>query len=219
MSKSTLVRIYTLLCCLFISNTIFADKIADIKVDGIKRTAQSVVISVSGLEVGQELKAEDTKNAVQQLYNSKLFEDIQIDGEKVNDGIVLTIRVKEWPIISKVSFKGNKKIKTKDLQKKCKLREFDIGSENAIFDAAVQIRKDYEDKGYYLVNINPVIDTTGEDKIRIQYVIEEGKQVKIKNINIEGNKRFSAKKLKSKLKHFFFFFYLWIFAYFLNIHF
>jgi len=65
-----------------------------------------------------------------------------------------------------------------------------------IQDNAAKLRAFYEEEGFWLSRIVPVIRIISPDEVTLTYQIEEGTKVKIKKITIEGNKVFSAKKIK-----------------------
>ncbi|MCG8671612.1 MAG: hypothetical protein MI867_19560 [Pseudomonadales bacterium] len=54
------------------------------------------------------------------LWKTGFFEDIAMDSEKakIGEGHIVTVRLKENPIIASVSFKTGKKIKQKDILEK-----------------------------------------------------------------------------------------------------
>lgn len=174
--------------------------IVSLQAQGVKRISPDVVISISGLETGDDFTSKTIQHAIKKLYSSGFFENVEISKEKVGGGFSLMITVKESPVISKISFSGNKKFKTKKLMEICKLKKSSVGSESAIFEAETAIRQAYEKEGYYLVKITPTV-TEKNGKVKIKFSINEGKRVKIKKIEIIGNQAFSDKKLRKQMKN------------------
>ncbi|MDD5528493.1 MAG: outer membrane protein assembly factor BamA [bacterium] len=182
------------------STSLFAEMIVDIKAQGIKRVSSDAIISISGLEIGSELTPESIQKAITQLYAGGLFENIAISADKTGNGVTVNISVKEWPIVLKVSFKGNKKFKSKKLIEICQLKEFNVASESAIFDAVVRIRQAYEKEGFYAVNITPdVKEENGRAKVK--FTIKEGSKIKVKEVIIVGNYAFPDKKIRKLMKN------------------
>ncbi|MFA5032367.1 MAG: outer membrane protein assembly factor BamA [bacterium] len=184
----------------FFATTLFADMIVDIKAQGIRRVSTDAIISISGLEIGSELTPESVQKAIKQLYAGGLFETVAIGADKMGNGVTVTVNVKEWPIVLKVSFKGNKKFKAKSLIEICQLKEFSIASESAIFDAVVKIRQAYEKEGFYAVNISPDIKEE-EGRAKVKFIIKEGNKIKVKEVIIDGNYAFSDKKIRKLMKN------------------
>ncbi|MDI6839905.1 MAG: outer membrane protein assembly factor BamA [bacterium] len=179
---------------------IYAEIIVELKVEGIENVAPGLVISTSGLEIGDELTVESVRNAVKQIYRTQLFKDVEIQYEKEGGGVKLTILVKEYPRISKIGFKWNKKFKDKKLLELCGLKEGDIGVETSIFNGAVKIRKAYKKDGYYLAEVKPVTEEVNKE-LKVEYLITEGKRVKIRSIEIIGNRAFKDDELEKRLKN------------------
>ena len=197
-----LLTAYCLLSTLYslLPTILWAEIIVDIKVEGIEKVHSDVVISTSGLEIGEELTPESIRNAVKQIYNTRLFFDVRIEEKKESGGVGITIWVQECPIISEIEFRGNKKFKDKKLKEICELEEKGIGTSQTIFQGEVKIRKAYEEKGYYLTEIKSEVEKEN-GKVLIRYIIDEGKCVKIREIEIVGNDAFSDKKLSCLLKN------------------
>ncbi|MDA8170124.1 MAG: outer membrane protein assembly factor BamA, partial [Nitrospiraceae bacterium] len=69
-----------------------------------------------------------------------------------------------------------------------------------INDNAIKLRDYYEQEGYGLVEVTPVLDYISSSEVSLTYLIKEGPKVKIKEIDFEGNKAFSAGKLRKTVK-------------------
>lgn len=184
----------------FVAPILSADRIVDIEVKGAVTMDPNVLISTSGLEIGDEFTPLNIREAIEQIYNIKLFEDVRIEQEKVGGGIKLIIYVKECLPLLKVAFEGNKKFKSDKLKEISGLKEKWSAFPSTIFDAKVKIKKAYEKEGYYLTEVTPEVTEEG-GKIYVKYLINEGKPTKIRKIEIVGNQTFSDKRLKHKLKN------------------
>ncbi|MBI4721727.1 MAG: outer membrane protein assembly factor BamA [Candidatus Stahlbacteria bacterium] len=187
-------------CYWLLTTGLWAEMIVGIEVKGAKTVDTGIIISTSGLEIGDELTPINIKKAIEQIYNTKLFEEVSIEQEKQGGGVKLVIYVKECRVISKVEFEGNKKFKSDKLKEICEVKEKWTSSPSAIFDGKAKIKQAYEKEGYYLAEITTETKEEGE-KISVKYLIDEGKRVKIRKINIIGNNAVSDKQIKSKLKN------------------
>ena len=108
-------------------------EIAGLTVSGAKYVDASVVVMLSGLQVGSVIKVPGAKitDAIKKLWDQGLFEDIQIlCTQKVGNKIFLDIQLKERPRISKFSFKGVKKSDAEELRKKINLSRGDVATEH-----------------------------------------------------------------------------------------
>ncbi len=124
------------------------------------------------------------------------FDDVRAEIEPFEGGIKLIYVVKEKPTIVKIEFQGNKEFDDAKLKEKLTITTGAIADAVLIQDNANKLRAFYEEEGYWLSRIVPVVKTISPDEISLTYQIEEGPKMKIKKINIEGNKAISAKQDK-----------------------
>src|SRR5208283_3221957 len=69
-----------------------------------------------------------------------------------------------------------------------------------INDNAIKLRAFYEDEGYYLAKVVPVLRKAGKGEVVLTFQVDEGEKVKIREIRFEGNKAISAGKIKDAMK-------------------
>lgn len=177
-------------------------KILGLSVEGHKTADANIIKINSGLSLGKEVTSEDIQNAINNLWNLNLFSDIQIIAEReLAEGVYLTIKVKEYPRLEKIELEGNKKIKKDDLEKELDFYRGQVLSQSNIAKAKKKIKKLYKDKGYLLVQIDPITyDAESEGKVILRFKIKEGNKVQVKKINFLGNEHFSDGKLRKQMK-------------------
>ncbi|RMD87850.1 MAG: hypothetical protein D6813_13005, partial [Calditrichaeota bacterium] len=194
---------------LFLTSPILAQtprravKLVSLNIEGNKTADANFIKLNSGLVENQEITGEDIQRAIRQLWNLHLFSDIQVILEKeVGNSVFLTIKVKEYPRLEKIEIEGNKKVKKKDLEKELDFYRGQVIGPVEIKKAQKKIKKLYEEKGYLLAKIEPVIRKSpkAEDRVILRFKIREGNKVKIKGITFHGNHAFSDKKLRKQLK-------------------
>ncbi|MCK5381387.1 MAG: hypothetical protein KAJ81_07945, partial [Candidatus Latescibacteria bacterium] len=177
-------------------------KIEKMEVRGNIRSDASLIMATSGLSVGKDLTMEDTQHAIRRLYALGVFRDIRIVvvGQSP-EGLQIAIAVEEFPVVSKIVFEGNDKIKTKELKDVLRFAEGQVVGEKGIKNAQVRIKRLYEEEGHLLAQVTSEIsdpDETG--KVALTLRIEEGKKVKIKRIEIAGNELFGDAKIKKQME-------------------
>ncbi|MEK6566953.1 MAG: POTRA domain-containing protein [Bacteroidota bacterium] len=182
-------------------------KILGITVEGARSADPTAVISNTGLKIGDEISipGEQTRQAIERLYNLKLFGDVQIFIEnKVQDGVYLLIRVKENPRLDRVEIVGNDELSEDDINKKINLIRGQIVTEQDLRTVERVLRKQYESDGYYNAKVKPslvdVQDTTGRQRVVLKITVDEGSKVKVDKIRFIGNKHFEDDDLKSEMK-------------------
>jgi outer membrane protein insertion porin family len=180
-------------------------ELAGLKISGTKFLDERVLMTLSGLQIGEKVKVpgEDVSKAIKALWKQKLFTDVSIVTDKIEgEKIYLTINVTERPRISRYNLKGVKSSDVEELRKKLDVRAGSIFTDNVRRTSVHQIKQYFIDKGFLNVEVEVKErpDSILKNSINVQYFIDKGPQVKIAKINIEGNEVFSESQLKSKLK-------------------
>src|SRR6202011_3657125 len=111
--------------------------------------------------------------------------------------------VVERPSIAKFELKGNKDIKTEDLQKS--LRNVGLAQgktfDRSVLDEVKQYLTDqYFSRGKYPVRVDTKITELPGNKVDIIVDIKEGKRAKIEQINLVGNTKFKEKDVLGTLE-------------------
>jgi outer membrane protein insertion porin family len=132
------------------------------------------------------------------IYSMGFFEDVSADlDEETGKEPTLTFHVKERPYIANVRVEGNDALKKEELEAALKVRARTIYDPEKVRKGIVDARHLYEEKGYLDVKITTSLDNqTGSNEVDLVYNIDQGEKIKITDIVFEGNKAFSASKLR-----------------------
>ena len=132
-------------------------EIGGIIVNGVKYLDHSVLIALSGLQVGNTIKVPGDKisKAIERLWKQGLFSDVKIVATKIiGNKIFLEIQLVERPRLASFSFKGVKKGEADEIREKIKLLRGTQVTDNTLSRSKGIIRNYYINKGYYNVDIN-----------------------------------------------------------------
>ena len=179
--------------------------IGGITVSGIQFLDKNVLVMLSGLSVGDEIKipGEKISTAIKKLWKQGLFENIRIYATKIQGNtIFLDISMLERPRLSKYSFKGVKKSEANKLREELGLVRGDVVTDNMRISSENKILEYFYDKGYLntQVDVVQIVDTTGHNNVSLRFDINKKHKVKIRNINVIGNSRLSDTQVKRALK-------------------
>lgn len=177
--------------------------IRDVTVSGIQFLEPPVLVSLSGLRVGDTIELPGTAltDAVKKLLEQNLFSDVKIGATHLEgDQITLEIRLAEQPRISSIEYEGIKSSAREDLEEKLSLRVGHQATPSTLDAAKRMIRKYFLDKGYLNVTVDSrqVVDTTMLNTVRVTFVVNRGKKVKVREIDFTGNNSLTDKKLRRK---------------------
>jgi outer membrane protein insertion porin family len=180
--------------------------IAAIDVKGTKSFDKNLIISISGLAVGDVVNIPGTdvfNKAIVKLWKQSLVSNAEINITKLEESnIYIEIIITERPRLIDYNFIGVKKGERDDLATKCNLAKERVLTEDMKLSAVEIIRKFYADKGYRNVDIN-MVETVPQgmiNSVELNFYITKGKKVKINSINFADNNEVADAKLKKQMK-------------------
>lgn len=180
--------------------------IQEIKVTGARLFDPAIVISVSGLAVGDEVTlpgGDLFAKSINRLWTQNMFTNINIYITKLEGrNIWIEIVAQERPMLSDFKFKGVKKNEGDELRDKVGVYQNRVVTDNMRLSAIENIRKYYIEKGFMsvAVDIEESPDPKNANKTIFTFNVSKGKKIKIDNIHFFGNENVSEQQLKRQLK-------------------
>ena len=171
-------------------DTVF--EISEIAISGNRRVASGTVLSYLPISVGDSVNRGALSNALERLYETDLFRDIDID---LVDG-VLIVNVEENPIINRVNIEGNDAIPDDRLIDFIDIQPRRVYTREVTLAATQRLLDIYQAAGRFAAVVNPQIIELDENRVDLAFVIDEGPLIKIRSINFTGNERFSDRQLR-----------------------
>ena len=182
-------------------------KVGGIKVEGNTFYSDQQIISLTGIQPGMEVTVpgEALSNVVERLWLQRYFEDVSLTVDSLNvagDSAWFSIRIKERPRVSRWSFTGVTSGERKDIQERVNLRPGREFSEYVEKTTSDIIRRYFAEKGFLLceVTAETVKDSIIRNAIRVNFNIDKGEKIKIKDINFIGNDNVKDFKLARSMK-------------------
>ena len=129
----------------------------DVTISGIEFIQKEVLVSMSGLSVGQKitLPSDDITKVVQKFWSQGLFSDVKVFSSKMEKGKVwIDIYLKERPRMSKMEFTGVRKAEEDDLKEKLNLKPGGQVTDDVLNTIKRVIRQHFIDKGFLKVDLN-----------------------------------------------------------------
>ncbi|ATL46284.1 outer membrane protein assembly factor [Chitinophaga caeni] len=180
-------------------------EIADISVSGTQYLDKSLLLSLTGLNVGDKivLPGDHFAKTINTLWGQRLFSNIAIDITKIENGkIWLEIVLTEKARLFNYSFKGVKKTDADELAKKAGLKKGSVITDALLLNTRSVIRKHYADKGFgnTVVEISEKPEPNQVNYNSLVITVNKGEKVKIYDNVIFGNEAISDQALKRKMK-------------------
>lgn len=175
-------------------------KIDRIDVVGNKKVEKEAILEKIGSKPGMTLDNFLLKKDLEKIYSMKYFENVEAHQETQNGLNILQFKLKEKPIITKITFEGNDGLSDDDLKGQVKSKVFTILDTTTIKTDVQALLKFYEEKGYFLASVDFQEKKLNEENIELIFNIKEFDKVKVKKINFLGNIAFKDEELKSILQ-------------------
>ncbi len=174
-----------------------------IEIKGNKNISTNIIVSKMKTRIGSPYLENVISDDLKRLYLLGFFSDIKIDTESYKDGVKVIVRVSERPIIEKITFSGIIHITMKDekLKAQLKSKEGQYLDYPTLQEDVRILQKMYEKIGFSDAGIEPKVDLDKEkNKAKIEFVVNENRKVKIKDIYIIGNKAFKTQRILKLIK-------------------
>jgi outer membrane protein insertion porin family len=169
-----------------------ADVVNKIVVQGNKRVDASTVSSNLTIKVGKPYGAGEIDASIKKLYGTGLFSDVTIS----RSGSALVVVVVESPVVNRVLFEGNKKIKNNILVALIDTKPRGILTDAKLQSDVQRISSYYASQGRSTATVEPRVTQLEGNRVDVTFVISDGKRVGIKTIKFVGNHAFSSSRLR-----------------------
>ncbi|HXX02892.1 MAG TPA: outer membrane protein assembly factor BamA [Xanthobacteraceae bacterium] len=170
--------------------------VTSIVIEGNRRVEADTIRSYFKVAPGEHLDAAKIDSALKALYASGLFQDIRI----AQSGGRLTVTVVEAPVIDRLAFEGNNKIKDEQLQEEIQSKARGTLSRATVQADVQRIIEVYHRNGRFDVQVVPKIIERPNNRVDLIFEIKEGEKTGVKAINFVGNQAYSSSRLKDVIK-------------------
>jgi len=172
-----------------------AQRVRKVVVQGTQRIEVSTVKSYMAIAEGDPYDAERVDRSLKTLFNTGLFADVTIR----QDGDTLVVRVVENPIINRLAFEGNKRLKEEQLQSEVQLRPRVVFTRTKVQADVKRILDLYRREGRFAATVEPKIIQLDQNRVDLVFEINEGPATYVKRINFVGNHFYGESKLHEVL--------------------
>jgi outer membrane protein insertion porin family len=169
---------------------------SNIVVQGNRRVEADTVRAYFKASPGEHLDAAKIDAALKALYASGLFDDVHI----TQSGGRIIVTVVESPVINRLAFEGNHRMKDEQLQEEIQSKARDSLSRARVQADTQRIVEVYHRNGRFDVTVTPQIIERPNNRVDLIFVVKEGEKTGVKSINFVGNKSYSSWRLKEVIK-------------------
>lgn len=175
--------------------------IKSVEIKGNKAISTPTIVAKLKTRAGQLYYPQTARDDIKRLFETGFFADISLDVEDVEGGVKVIFKVEERPIIEDISFEGNRSLRKEALLRKMKSKPGQYMNLAVLKDDIALLKKEYEKRGLPEAEITYSSDINKDtSKARIKISVQEGKQVRIKRIYVDGNLHFPDGAIKGLIK-------------------
>ncbi len=163
--------------------------VGDVRVEGLRRFDPGVVFNRLNIEVGDSFSAADASALLRELYRSGYFKSVEV----LRDGNVLVVRVSENPVVAEIRFSGLEELEEErvlELLRERGLAKARVFDRSVAAEAAAGIQEVYESRHFYRASVSVVVSPLPRNRVQVLFEIDEGEEVAVREIAIEGNEEF-----------------------------
>ncbi len=172
-------------------------RVDSIEVTGNRKVEAEAILEKIGTRPEMVLDNYLLRKDLSRIYEMKYFEEVEAYHKKSKDKNILLFKLREKPIISKVTFDGNDEINDDDLKGQVKTKEFNILDISTLKNDILLLQKHYEEKGYFLAQATYTLKETKGGSVEVKFRIKEWDKVRVKKIMFLGNKAILDQDLKA----------------------
>ena len=208
-SMQCLARLMLLLALAFTAGTALAQQpqtIDSIRVIGNRRIPKETVLARLFTHPGDTYDPISTERDFNSLWNTGYFEDLRIEREDSEKGIILNIFVREKPTIREINYKGLNSATVSDVLDRFKKEKVSLSVESQydptkIKRAETVLKDILAEHGHQFATIKTEVKTIPPASVQVNFNIKEGPTVKVGQIKFTGNQHLSGLLLRRSMKN------------------
>jgi outer membrane protein insertion porin family len=181
----------------FVSSSAFAQTVQSISVEGNRRVEVETIRSYFKPGPGGRLDQGAIDDGLKALIETGLFQDVKINR---GAGGQIVVSVVENPVIGRIAFEGNKKIKDEQLTAEVQSKARGTFSRAMVQSDTLRIAEIYRRSGRYDVTVTPEIIEQPNNRVDLVFTVNEGAKTSVKSIEFIGNNAYSSYRLRDVIK-------------------
>ena len=178
---------------IFLNLSLKAETVDQVVINGNKRISDKTIILYGEIKIKEQINETKINEIINNLNRTNFFEDINIE---IKNNI-LTLDLKEYPVINQIIIRGEPSNKLKDqIKKNLKLKEKSSFIKSYLASDVNIIKQLYSSVGYNFAKIETKVNKINNDNFDLLIDIDRGKKTKISSIKFIGDKKIKDKKLR-----------------------
>ena len=208
-TATRLARVMLLLTLAFTAGAALAQQpetIEQIRVIGNRRIPKETVLARLFTHPGDTYDPISVERDFNSLWNTSYFDDLRIEREDSEKGIILNIFVREKPTIREINYKGLNTVSQSDVLDRFKKEKVGLTVESQydptrIKRAETVLKDILSEHGHQFATIKTEVKTIPPASVQVNFNVKEGPTVKVGEIHFAGNQHLSGLLLRRSMKN------------------
>lgn len=177
-------------------STLLGQPIEAIQFQGARRVPQDTLKALIVTHAGDVYSEESLRRDFMALWNTMRFDDIRLETEPGQTGLIIRFVVTERRVIRSINYDGIKSVTVSEILDRFKERKVGLSTESQydpdkIQRAAVALKDFLAERGRQYAIVDPQIEQIPPSSLKLTFNVNEGPKVKVGNIEIEGNQAYN----------------------------
>ena len=170
----------------------FAQSVARIAVEGNQRVDDETIRAYLSVQAGQRYSEFDIDESLRALFATGLFADVQTQRQ----GSTLIVVVEENPILNRVAFEGNDRLKDEALAAIVQSKPRGVFTRTKVQNDTQRVLEMYRRSGRFDARVTPKVIDLPQNRVDLVFEIDESAKTSISRVSFIGNRAFSDGKLR-----------------------
>ncbi len=182
------------------------DTIYQIRVIGNRRIPKETILARLFTHPGDTYDPVSIERDFNSLWNTGYFEDLRIERDDSDKGVILDVFVLEKPNIREINYKGLNSVSQSDVLDRFKKEKVGLSVESQydptkIKQAETVLKQLLAEHGHQFATIRTEVKRIPPASVQVNFNIKEGPTVKVGNIKFVGNQHISSLVLRRSMKN------------------
>ncbi|MBF0493187.1 MAG: outer membrane protein assembly factor BamA [Deltaproteobacteria bacterium] len=179
-----------------------AQTVVELDLEGNSKVESASILKQLRIQKGQAFSEDRAHEDLKKIYGMGVFSEAEVEKKEVSGGVKIIYRVKENPLVSKITFEGNKDLSSTKILEVVTQKSLQPLNEKKVGETKEKIKELYtkEGMGFALIEAEIKPDTSQKNEVELHFRLSENKKMKVKKISFSGNSVFSERKLRSLMK-------------------
>ena len=145
---------------------------------------------------GYPLRSAEVRRDIKGVFEKGKFEKVEVEIEEYRDGVRLRFICQERPQVHSIVYKGTSEITETEMQEVVLVKEGDVFRKDLVEKSVHFIKEKYETKGLFNAVVKyKIVPVKGGNDVKVEFIIDEGEEIKVGKITILGANRLYSKEL------------------------